>query len=135
MSSFLDETTTKALIAASIGAGIDLIIYKNNNIKATMLLAGCIGGSSFLASKLSKSLPDLSYGAIPASSMYDVRTIEQRILELSLSSGSSFVLSKYVFKNMRELPMIQYVAIFAGSSIGAEYISDYVYRQKLSYLS
>ena len=135
MSNFLDETTTKALIAASIGAGIDLIIYKNNNIKATMLLAGCIGGSSFVASKMAKSLPDLSGGALGTSTMYDVKTIEQRVLELTLSSGSSFILSKYVFKNMRELPVMQYVGIFAGSSIAAEYLTDYIYQQKLSYLS
>ena len=134
MSNFLDETTTKALIAGSIGAGIDLIIYKNNNIKATMLLAGCIAGSSFVASKMAKSLPDLS-GSLGTSTMYDVKTLEQRVLELTLSSGSSFILSKYVFKNMRELPVMQYIGIFAGSSIGAEYITDYIYQQKLSYLS
>ena len=60
MSNFLDETTTKAFIAASIGASIDLIIYKNTNHKATALLATCIGGSSYVASKMAKSLPDLS---------------------------------------------------------------------------
>ena len=132
---FTDKAITKSLIAATIGSAIDILVYKNNNIKATMLLGACIGGSSFIASKIAPSLPDLSNSMISNTSFYNVKTIEERILELTMSSGSSFLLSVYVFKNMRPLSVMEYIGIFAGSSIGAEYISDYIFQEKLSYLS
>ena len=62
-------------------------------------------------------------------------TLQQRILELTLSSSASFVLSKYVLKNMRELPMMQYIGIFGGSSVVSEYVSDYIFKEPLAYLS
>ena len=132
---FIDKAITKGLIAGTIGSAIDILVYKNNNIKATMLLGACIGGSSFVASKIAPSLPDLSNSMISNTSFYNVKTIEERILELTMSSGSSFLLSVYVFKNMRPLSVMEYIGIFVGSSVGAEYISDYIFQEKLSYLA
>ena len=133
MTSFLsDKSIFKALVAAGVAASIDIVIYKNNNYKATMLLAGTVGASSYVSSKL--ILPDVT-GTQFDTSFMESSTLQQRILELTLSSGSSFVLSKYVLKNMRELPMMQYIGIFGGSSVVSEYISDYVFKEALSYLS
>ena len=100
-----------------------------------MLLGGCIAGSSYIASKIAPSLPDLSNSMISNTTFYNVKTIEERILELTMSSGSSFLLSVYVFKNMRPLSVMEYIGIFAGSSVSAEYISDYIFQEKLSYLT
>ena len=133
MTSFLsDKSIFKALVASGVAASIDIVIYKNNNYKATMLLAGTVGASSYVSSKL--ILPDVT-GTQFDTSFMESSTLQQRILELTLSSGSSFVLSKYVLKNMRELPMMQYIGIFGGSSVVSEYISDYVFKEALSYLS
>ena len=133
MTSFLsDKSIFKALVAAGVAASIDIVIYKNNNYKATALLASTVGASSYVSSKL--ILPDVT-GTQFDTSFMESSTLQQRILELTLSSGSSFVLSKYVLKNMRELPMMQYIGIFGGSSVVSEYISDYVFKEALSYLS
>ena len=133
MTSFLsDKSIFKSLVAAGVAASIDIVIYKNNNYKATMLLASTVGASSYVSSKL--ILPDVT-GTQFDTSFMESSTLQQRILELTLSSGSSFVLSKYVMKNMRELPMMQYIGIFGGSSVISEYISDYVFKEALSYLS
>ena len=127
-----DKSVFKALVASGVAASIDIIIYKNNNYKATMLLAGTVGASSYVSSKL--ILPDVSGSQFDTSFM-ESSTLQQRILELTLSSSASFVLSKYVMKNMRELPMMQYIGIFGGSSLISEYIADYVFKEALSYLS
>ena len=63
---------------------------------------------------------------ITSNEVYDVKTIEQRVLEIILSSSSSYAINKYVLKNMRDLPLIQYIGIFVGSSIGAEYVTEYI---------
>ena len=133
--SFLsDKSIFKALISSSVAAAIDILIYKNNNTKGTMILAGTVGASSYISSKASNFLPDVT-GTTFDNQYMDSKTVEQRILELSLSSGGSFVISKYVLKNMRDLPLIQYVGIFGGASFASEYITDYVFSQPLSYLS
>ena len=127
-----DKSVFKSLVASAVAASIDIIIYKNNNYKATALLAGTVGASSYVSSKL--ILPDVS-GSQFDSSFMESSTLQQRILELTLSSSASFVLSKYVMKNMRELPMMQYIGIFGGSSLISEYIADYVFKEPLNYLS
>ena len=99
------------------------------------MLAGCVGAGSFAASKIAPSLTDVTGGALGTSTMYDIKTIEQRLIELRISSSSSFVLSKYICKNMRNLPMIEYIAIFGSSSLIAEYATDYIYKKPLPYLS
>ena len=133
MTSFLsDKSIFKSLVAAGVAASIDIVIYKNNNYKATALLASTVGASSYVSSKL--ILPDVT-GTQFDTSFMESSTLQQRILELTLSSGSSFVLSKYVLKNMRELPMMQYIGIFGGSSLISEYVSDYIFKEPLSYLS
>ena len=133
MTSFLsDKSIFKALVAAGVAASIDIVIYKNNNYKATALLASTVGASSYVSSKL--ILPDVT-GTQFDNSFMESSNLQQRILELTLSSGSSFVLSKYVLKNMRELPMMQYIGIFGGSSLISEYVSDYIFKEPLSYLS
>ena len=133
MTSFLsDKSIFKSLVAAGVAASIDIVIYKNNNYKATALLASTVGASSYVSSKL--ILPDVT-GTQFDNSFMESSTLQQRILELTLSSSASFVLSKYVLKNMRELPMMQYIGIFGGSSVISEYISDYVFKEALSYLS
>ena len=133
MTSFLsDKSIFKALVAGGVAASIDIVIYRNNNYKATALLASTVGASSYISSKI--ILPDVT-GTQFDTSFMESSTLQQRILELTISSSSSFVLSKYVFKNMRELPMMQYIGIFGGSSVISEYISDYVFKEALSYLS
>ena len=122
----------KSLVAAGVAASIDIIIYKNNNYKATALLASTVGASSYVSSKL--ILPDVT-GTQFDNSFLESSTLQQRLLELTLSSSASFVLSKYFLKNMRELPMMQYIGIFGGSSLISEYIADYVFKEPLSYLS
>ena len=72
---FTDKAITKSLIAGSIGSAIDILIYKNNNIKATMLLVGCIGASSYVASKIAPSLPDVTNGALGTSSFYNTSNL------------------------------------------------------------
>ena len=133
MTSFLaDKSIFKALVAGGVAASIDIIIYKNNNYKATALLASTVGASSYVSSKL--ILPDVT-GTQFDNSFMESSTLQQRILELTLSSSASFVLSKYVLKNMRELPMMQYIGIFGGSSVVSEYVSDYIFKEPLAYLS
>ena len=135
MSLISDKSIFKSIIAGSIAAGIDVVVYKNTtNYKGTLLLASTVSASSFIASKASGMMPDVT-GTKFDTQYTDSATIQQRLLELTLSSSSSFILNKYVFKNLRNLPLYEYAFIFGTSSFLSEYITDYVFQDKLSYLN
>ena len=93
-----------------------------------------VGGSSYIANRLTSSLPEVSNSFLQNSENLDVKTLESRILELTLSTSGSFIVNKYILNNMRELPLTQYLFIFGSCSLGSEYISDYLFSEKLAYL-
>ena len=66
----------------------------------------------------------------------NIKTIEQRIIEISLSGLGAYTVNNQILKNMRANLTIQdCVMLFVAPSIIAEYVTDYVFGQKLSYLS
>ena len=129
-----DKCKTKSLIAAIIATGIDTLIYKSRNYKNTAILSLTVGASSYISNKMTNSLPELTNSLLQNNENLDVKTLESRVLELTLSSGASFVINKYILNNMRELPLTQYLFIFGSCSLGSEYITDYLFSEKLAYL-
>ena len=135
MSLLSDKSIFKSLVAGCVAASIDIVVYKNTtNYKGTLLLASTVSASSFIASKAASSIPDFT-GTKFDTQYTDSATIQQRLLELTLASSASFILNKYVFKNLRNLPVYEYAFIFGSSSFLSEYITDYVFQDKLSYLN
>ena len=130
-----DKSKCKALISGGIAIGLDMIVYKSRNYKGTLILGTTVASLSYISSKLSSSLPDLSNNLIQSNETFNVKTVKERILEITLSSGGSFILNKYMLQNLRDLPIMRYVLIFGGCSIGSECITDYLFQEKLSYLS
>ena len=66
----------------------------------------------------------------------NIKTIEQRLLEISLSSVSAYTINNQILKNMRANLTIQdCLMLFVAPSIISEYVTDYVFGQKLSYLA
>ena len=129
-----DKSITKALIAGTIATAIDILVYKSRNYKNSAILALTVGASSYISNKLTTSLPDMSNSLIKNSENVDVKTLESRILEITLSTGSSFIVNKYMLNNMRELPLTQYIFIFGSCSLGSEYLADYLFSEKLAFL-
>ena len=129
-----DKSKAKSLIASSIATAIDVLVYKSRSYKNTGILALTVGASSYISNKLTSSLPEMSNSLVQNSENLDIKTLESRILELTLSTSGSFIVNKYILNNMRELPLSQYLFIFGTCSLGSEYISDYLFSEKLSYL-
>ena len=129
-----DKSKTKGLISATIAIGIDVLVYKSKNYKNTAILASTVGLSSYISNKMTNFLPEMTNSLLQNNENLDVKTLESRILELSLSTSSSFILNRYILNNMRELPLTQYLFIFGSCSLGSEYIADYLFSEKLAYL-
>ena len=81
-------------------------------------------------------IPTITIAESYNSENINIKTIEQRLIELSLGIGSAYAVNTIVLKNMRpNLPIQDILFIFGGSSVLAEYLTDYMFGQKLSYLA
>ena len=133
-----NEKNFKALLCGIIGMSIDKFIYKSPLLKNTVILGACIGGSNYVASSLQESgmIPTISIAETYNSETINIKTIEQRLIELSLGIGSAYAVNTIVLKNMRpNLPIQDILFIFGGSSVISEYLTDYMFSKKLSYLA
>ena len=132
-----DQKNFKAVIAFGVSASIDKFIYKSPNLKNTLILASIAGASNYVASSLQSSNMIPSFQVIEAynSEIINIKTIEQRIIEISLSGLGSYTVNNQILKNMRANLTIQdCLMLFVAPSIIAEYVTDYCFAQKLSYL-
>ena len=133
-----NEKNFKALVCGVVGMSIDKFIYKSPLLKNTMILGACLTGSNYIASTLQESgmIPTISIAETYNSENINIKTIEQRLIELSLGIGSAYFANTVVLKNMRpNLPIQDILFIFGGSSLISEYLSDYMFSKKLSYLA
>ena len=136
MSSLLsNEAFVKATLAGTTAICIDKVYFKSTSLKNSLILGGCVASSSFIVSNLVKKnlIPDLSNGSMDTS-LYSVKTVEGRILELGLASSSAYVINTMVLKNMKPISIMEIGILFIGSSGIAEYCTDYLFNRNLSYL-
>ena len=133
-----NEKNFKALVCGVVGMSIDKFIYKSPYIKNTIILGACISSSNYIASTIQESgmIPTISIAETYNSENINIKTIEQRLIELSLGIGSAYAVNTIVLKNMRpNLPIQDILFIFGGSSVISEYLTDYMFSKKLSYLA
>ena len=131
-----NEKNFKSLIAFVVSASIDKFVYRSPNIKNTLILASIAGVSNYVASTVQENnlFPTISIVESYNTENINIKTIEQRLLEISLSSVGSYFINNKILKNMRDNLTIQdCVMLFAVPSIVAEYITDYMFSKKLSY--
>ena len=133
-----NQKNFKAIVAFGVSASIDKFIYKSPNIKNTVIMASISASSNFIASTLQESnmIPSLQVIEAYNSETINIKTIEQRIIEVSLAGSGAYILNNQILKNMRPNLSIQdCLMLFVAPSLIAEYVTDYVFGQKLSYLA
>ena len=133
-----NQKNFKAIVAFSVSASIDKFIYKSPNVKNTLVMASIAGASNFIASTLQENnlIPSLQVIEAYNSETINIKTIEQRIIEISLAGLGSYTVNNQILKNMRPNLSIQdCLMLFVAPSLIAEYVTDYVFGQKLSYLA
>ena len=132
-----DQKNFKAVVAFGVSASIDKFVYRSPNIKNTLILASIAGVSNYVASTVQENnlIPSLQIIEAYNSETINIKTIEQRIIEISLSGLGAYTVNNQILKNMRPNLNIQdCVMLFFIPSIVSEYVTDYVFGQKLSYL-
>ena len=133
-----DQKNFKAVVAFGVSASIDKFVYRSPNIKNTLILASIAGVSNYVASTVQENnlIPSLQIIEAYNSETINIKTIEQRIIEISLSGLGAYTVNNQILKNMRPNLSIQdCLMLFVAPSIIAEYVTDYMFSKKLSYLA
>ena len=133
-----NEKNFKAMVVFATSASIDKFIYKSPNIKNTLIMASIAGASNYISGTLQAAnmIPSLQAIEVYNSETINIKTIEQRILEVSLSGFGAYFVNNQILKNMRPNLSIQdCLMLFVAPSLIAEYVTDFMFGQKLSYLA
>ena len=130
MSSILDKKLTKAIISGATVLAIDKLYYKATNLTASLSVAAIVACSSYISSVISPKMEISKY----QNGTIDAGTIQERVTELGIAMGGSYVTNKYLDLLKKDFSLKDSLIIFGLSSITGEYGSDYIFKSPLSYL-
>ena len=133
MSSLLsDKKIVKSLIAGGCTVAIDKLYFKSTDTKSILVVGGVVAGSTYLASILSPKYTVSNY----KNSMISAKTVQERVLEIGLSTAGAFLINKYMFDILKsDFSLKDSLILFSSASIVSDYASDFIFQEKLSYLS
>ena len=137
MSVLQNEDLVKAGICSVSVLAIDKLYFKSTSIKNSLILAVAVGGSNYIANVIMKKnlVPDLSSSIGTGSvGLYATKTVETRIIEISLGVASAYGINTLILKNQKTLSLMELALLFVAPSVIAELSSDYLYNRPISYL-
>ena len=137
--SFLSPMYVKPAIVVITSVGIDMLIFKQTNIMNSVFYGLANGVGSFSSNMLINSgmVPNLgSTSSTPAdpNKMYSVFTVEERILEITMSFGASYAVNKFILHNDGNQDIIKKIGAIVVADVIAEYATDFLATRPLSYL-
>ena len=139
MSTFLSPQYVKPLIVTGVSVAIDMLVFKQTNLKNSLLYGAANGLGSFSSNMVINSglVPNLgSTSSTPdPNKMYSVFTVEERILEITMSFGAGYVVNKYLLDNDgSQHDIIKKIGAIVVADVIAEYATDFLATRPLSYL-
>ena len=134
---FKSHTFIKSVTAGVVAAGLDN--YLNNtartdpqvlmrNASFGTIVAGSIVASDYIAPSFTHLVP------IPDTALFSGKTLEHRLIEVSLGTSAALLVNTFVYKASRGTLMAQAGIVLLSDFVG-EYVSDYAKSQPLTYLS
>ena len=123
-------STLKPILTGGCIVLLDKYALNQTNLNSSIYfgLAGAVG--IFAAQMVTPMIPKQGSGT-----MFDPRTLEGRILEVSLGTGSTYALNKFVLNNdLNPNDLMMKVAVIAGADFISEYLTDYLEGRPLSFL-
>ena len=135
---FKSHCFIKSITAGAVAAGLDNYINYPPDVRASsvvlgrnmsfgIVVTGALIGANFVAPTLTHLVP------IPDTALFSGKTLEHRLIEVSLGTGGAVALHR-VMGGTRTSLMSQVGIIVLSDFIG-EYVADYVKSKPLSYLS
>ena len=138
MSTFLSPQYVKPAIVTGVSVAIDMLVFGQKNFKNSLMYGISNGVGSFSSNMLINSglVPNLGSTNPPDSNkMYSVFTVEERLIEVTLSFGAGYVVNKYLLDNDgTQHDIIKKIGAIVVADVIAEYATDFLATRPLSYL-
>ena len=128
----MNNNNLKPFLVGGLIVSADRFILNQPNMNSSLYfgIAGVAG--IYLAQNLKQMLPS-NQGQI--STMLDVKTLETRMLEVSLGAGATYAINKFALKNdLKPNELIQKVGVIVAADFVGEYLDDYIAGRPLSFL-
>jgi hypothetical protein len=121
----------KPAVGAVVAILGDKYILNNQNMNSNAVFGASVGigiyASSLISPNIPKFLPDLG-------TMASGKALQDRVTEISLSSGSAYIINRYVMQNdYNSSDMMKKLGIIVAADFIGEYASDYFGGRALSY--
>ena len=114
----------KPMATAAVAVALDQFILKESNMQKSIYLGVASGIGAGAGSFVASSLPGLNFGN--ETYFGNGKGLSQRLAEVTIGTGASFVLNQYVLKNsgFRDNYMST-IGVILASDLAGEYISDF----------
>ena len=114
----ISDSIVKPITAGIVAAGLDIYYLKNSNMQSAMIFGATVAGSTFVSEMISKNIPSA------VGTKY--QSLQERIIESSLTIGGGYVVNRFIFKNdYNPSNFMNRAAIIGISNFAGEYMSDY----------
>jgi len=132
----MSHCTIKAISSGLVAAGLDNYMNERDgrnpnaisrNLTFGAVVAGSIVAADYIAPSLTNMVP------IPDTALFSGKTLEHRLIEVTIASGAAVGVSNYVFQSSLG-STVNKIGIIVLADIVGEYIADYAHSQPLTYL-
>ena len=132
MSMMSSPLYVKPVATGAIAAALDKYVLLQPDMKKSLYFGGSVALGSVAATLAAPLVPNVV--PIDMGDAFDGKTLTARVVEVGLSTGSSWAINKYLLKNeVSREDWTKRVGVIAASSFLGEYVSDYMTGQPLSY--
>ena len=122
----------KPVVGAALVVAGDNLILQNRNMNSSLALGAAAGTAFYLSKNIVKLLPNQSGGN---NAMYDVKTLETRLGDISIAALGGYALNKFVLNNdLRPNDMLKKVGLIVAADFVSEYVDDYLTGRPLAFL-
>lgn len=123
---------TKPIAMAACVVAADKYLLGETDMNRSLYFGASGAAGVYAAGLIAPMVPFETF--LPDGSYTDARTLELRLLEVSVATGVGFVINKFVLKNEYFMDQeLKKIAVLAGADFVSEYIDDYISGRPLSF--
>jgi len=134
-----NHATIKAFSAAVFAASLDAYLLSSKGVPLnsvtvprSLTFGALVGGSFLVADMIAPDMTNMKHNG--NTTFFSAKTIEHRLIELSLGGGTALAANRFIFKASTSDLMTQAAIVGAANFLG-EYMADYMTSQPLSYFA